>query len=248
MEANKIILPKTNPETVLKYAEDFQNKVRASKEYQKAERLKDENDLIDYLDSTYTRIAIMLVIFAAVFYFKAEGTRFIASFALFLSVATTALLIFGFAGLLIKKCINQKYIERFWSDVKSSGFYYYISDIFEPVSEDNSWYWRWYRDIKTLKKCAGMDGVTYALSRTTHSVYNNRIYTDKVFISCIKDGNIIYKHELLALHDYTEESLEKIEKTPGTLDFSCYDEDYWDDYTPYYEPGFEKDTNKFFIS
>ena len=246
MEANKIILPKTDPDVVLKYAEAFLNKLQATEEYNKSKKYKEENELIEFTFSTTMVIALILLVLSLVLCLKAEGTRFVAVLTKFMLGVTLTWIVFGVFGLQIKRGLNKKHIERYKDSIKYSGFYYHIGDFFAPVSEEKTWRWRWYRDLRTLKKCAEMDGVTYVLTRTTE-MFEKKIYTDEVIISCIKDGKIIYKQELFVLDDYNEKGLNEITKSPGVLDFSCYDEEYWDEYTPYYDPGFQNETSKPFI-
>ena len=228
MEVTKIIAPKTDPEVVRQRAQEYIDNLVKSDEYnQMSEYNKKLTYIVDTWDTRFNLLWIgVFMIFVSIF-FCCSSTLI---YKIFGGIVIAAVMIFYIYDIyiFIKREKYEKLLDDYNWSLHKKNPEYMVSDVFD---EDRFWNYGDLLYIEHIRKWAEMTDVSYIIK------YDPEDYRDKdLYIYQCKDGQIIDKIHLFSWH-VDNEVIDNLLKTPGTIDLSFMDDEFWAGNTPYYEKG-----------
>ena len=228
MEIKNIILPKTDPDKVFEYANDFVKKLSKTEDYKIAKIYqKRKNKIVDIKEIVERVCAVILMFSFFIIFFIIMASEFITkpNKIAIISIATIiiliSILIIAAFNYIVKKL--SKKIENYFKLVQDKSYEHrlYAKDMLNENRTKYDCIHSWYlEDIDKIRNWAKKKDVNFIINKEEDRPYK------EISIYMCKNGITIDKLRL-HLYDYDEE-MKSILSQPGSIDFTFLDEEFWE--------------------
>ena len=225
MEITKIILPKTDPDKVFEYTNNYIEELSQTKEYKIAQKyLKRKCEVEKILSKTeiIAGILAMLSIFSA---FLINQSNEIIIKSIIAIIISTSILVIA-ALICVVKNLDKK-IEKYFELVKDKAYDYRLDE--EWLLMENrkkydcidGWY---LEDIDKIRKWSEKKDVSFVFYKE-HDDEENYLYNE-ISIHMCKDGKVIDEIKLDS-YELSTENINILFSVPGSMNFTFLDKLFW---------------------
>ena len=225
MEITKIILPKTNPDKVFEYTNNYIKELSQTKEYKIAQKhLKRKCEVEKILSKTEIIAGILAILSIFLAFLINQSNEIIIKSIIAIIISTSILVIV--ALIYAVKNLDKK-IEKYFELVKDKAYDYRLDE--ELLLMENrkkydcidGWY---LEDIDKIRKWSEKKDVSFVLYKE-HDDEENYLYNE-ISIHMCKDGKVIDEIKW----DSDELSVENTNilfSVPGSMNFTFLDKLFW---------------------
>ena len=240
MTRSKVILPKTNPDTLYELTADWLKSLAAAPGYAEAAENNEKLQRFKSIESHFYDIDggfFVLLIFITLIFLAANPILGCVFVTVFLFVP------FGFmAWVWIQEARYEEKVTEYTDNIRDDRRRFMLSadHVFDTGTPSPEWYSNGYylRKIEQFREWSKLEGVEFSIDRgptEDEKDDNGRPeYSRSIRIYVSQNGNFIDKTTLDDFM-YRTELGDSLTSTPGAIDLSYLDELFWAGYTPYYE-------------